>query len=282
MRSRMFTLFRGPWRTRLIALATVLTLLVLAVSIFDIGGIESLAKGRDLEKRLLPPGSPGYLLGTDGLGRDVLARVIVGSRYTLGIAAMAVGIAASIGITLGLLGVIGPPWIRAVVGRVVDLTIAFPSLVLAIVMVGILGRGNLTLGLALGFFYWPLFSRVTLAQGRGIQVQQYVTAARLFGVSKTRLILNHLLPGITPTIAVVVAFQFANLLISTAGLSFLGLGPPLGVPEWGAMLAGARAELTRAPWLLMGPGVAIAWTVVLVNFIGDELAAKTRAYTIPS
>ena len=149
---------------------------------------------------------------------------------------------------------------------------------MAIVLVGILGRGNLTLALALGLFYWPLFARVTLAQGRGIQVQQYVTAAALFGVSQTRRVLRHILPGIAPTVSVVTAFQFANLLISTAGLSFLGLGPPPGVPEWGAMLADARAELTRAPWLLFGPGLAIAWTVILANLIGDDLASRTRAH----
>lgn len=266
-----------PWLRIFIAVATVLTGLVIIASVFDIGGLEAAASQRDLSRRLLPPGTDGHLLGTDGLGRDSLLRLLAGTRYTFGIAALATVIAASIGIGLGLLAVVGPNWARALVGRLVDLTIAFPSLVLAIVMVGILGRGNLTLAFALGVFYWPSFTRVTLAQGRGVEVLQYVTAARLFGVSRLRIIFFHILPGIAPTVSVVTAFQFASLLISTAGLSFLGLGPGLGVPEWGAMLAEARAELTRAPWLLIGPGIAIAWTVVLANLIGDELAAGTRA-----
>ena len=274
----LIPILRRQWRNHWLFAAGIATALIVAASVFNIGDLETAASVRDLDKRLLPPGSAGHLLGTDGLGRDMLARVLLGSRYTFGIAAMATAIAVGIGIPLGLIGVIGPPWLRAFVGRMVDLTIAFPSLVLAIVMIGILGRGSTTLALALGLFYWPLFARVTLAQGRGIQVQQYVTAATLFGVSQTRLILRHILPGIAPTVSVVIAFQFANLLISTAGLSFLGLGPPLGVPEWGAMLADARGDLTRAPWLLLGPGIAIAWTVILANLIGDALAAKTRAH----
>lgn len=265
------------WRRISILVAAVATALVIAASAFGLGGLDSFAAERDLEQRLMPPGTPGHLLGTDGLGRDALARVLAGARYTFGIAALATLIAGGIGIGLGMLAVVGPGWMRSAVGRLVDMTIAFPSLVLAIVMVGVLGRGNLTLALALGLFYWPSFTRVTLAQGRGVEVLQYVTAARLFGVSRTRIVLFHILPGIAPTVSVVTAFQFASLLISTAGLSFLGLGPGLGVPEWGAMLAEARAEMTRAPWLLIGPGIAIAWTVVLANLVGDELAASTRA-----
>jgi ABC-type dipeptide/oligopeptide/nickel transport system permease subunit len=253
-----------------------LTLLLLLAGLLNVGSIEDLATARDLTRRLLPPGSDGHVLGTDGLGRDVMARVIVGARYTFGIAALATVIAGAIGISLGLIAAVGPGWIRQAVGRLVDLTIAFPSLVLAIVMVGVLGRGNLTLAVALGLFYWPVFARVTLAQAQGIAVLQYVKAARLFGVSERRIIWSHLLPGIAPTVSVVVAFQFASLLISTAGLSFLGLGPPLGVPEWGSMLAEARAELNRAPWLMVGPGIAIAWTVVIANVLGDELARRTR------
>jgi ABC-type dipeptide/oligopeptide/nickel transport system permease subunit len=251
---------------------------VIIIGVFDIGGISRVAAARDLSMRLMPPGSHGHLLGTDGLGRDILARLVIGARYTFGIAALATLIAGVIGVGLGLLAVVGPSWFRALVSRFVDLTIAFPSLVLAIVMVGMLGRGNLILALSLGLFYWPTLARVTLAQGRGIEAQQYVTAARLFGVSRMRIIFFHILPGIAPTVSVVVAFQFANLLISTAGLSFLGLGPPLGVPEWGSMLAEARAELTRAPWLLLGPGLAVAATVILANLIGDELASKARAH----
>lgn len=266
-----------PWRRIAIAIALALTLLMLGASVFNWGGIEEIAAARDLSQRLLPPGTSGHLLGTDGLGRDALARVLVGARYTFGIAALATLIAGTIGIGLGLIAVVGPKWARALIGRLVDLTIAFPSLVLAIVMVGLLGRSNLTLALALGLFYWPSFTRVTLAQGRGVEVLQYVTAARLFGVSQRRIIGFHILPGVAPTVSVVTAFQFASLLISTAGLSFLGLGPPIGVPEWGAMLAEARAEMTRAPWLLVGPGIAIAWSVVLANIVGDELAAGTRA-----
>lgn len=265
-------------RTTFIALALVLTAGVLLTSVIGFDSLEEAAYRGDLSQRLLPLGSEGHLLGTDGQGRDILARVVVGARFTFGIAALANLIAAGIGIPFGLLGVIGSPRTRAFVARVVDFSLAFPGLVLAIVMVGLLGRGNVVLAVALGLFSWPLYARVTFGEGRGVEVRQYVTAARLFGVSKPRLVLRHILPGIAPTLAVVTAFQFADLLISAAGLAFLGLGPPLGTPEWGTMLSDARGDLTRAWWILIGPGLAIAWSVILANLIGDETARATRAH----
>lgn len=268
----------GRWRRRLVWAAVGVTVIALIVSAIGIDSLEQAARRGQLSDRMQPPGSGGHLLGTDRQGRDIAARVITGTRYTFGIAALAVTIAAAIGIPLGLLGVIGTRRVRAVVARTVDFALAFPSLVLAIVMIGLLGRSNLVLAVALGLFTWPIFARVTYGEGRGIEVLQYVTAARLFGVGKTRVVGRHVAPGIAPTIAVVTAFQFADLLIAAAGLAFLGLGPPLGTPEWGTMLSDVRGELTSAPWLLLGPGIAIAWSVILANLVGDEIARSTRAH----
>lgn len=256
--------------------AVLVTVIVLIISLLEPAWLESWATERNLANRLQPPLSAGHLLGTDGLGRDVLARLLLGARHTFGIAAAATLIAASLGIAAGVLAAIGPALLRSAVGRIIDLTIAFPSLVLAVAMVAALGRGQLTLALALGLFNWPVFARVTAAETRGVLAQQYVTAARAFGVSPWRIVTAHVLPVIAPTLAVVVAFQFATLLISTAGLSFLGLGPGLGVPEWGAMLAEARAEMNQAPWLMLGPAVAIAWTVLLMNALGERVARRSR------
>jgi peptide/nickel transport system permease protein len=257
-------------------IALLLTALLLLTSVLAPAWLEAWATERNLANRLLPPLSAQHLLGTDGLGRDLLARLLLGARHTFGIAALATLIAASIGILAGVLAAIGPRLLRTAVGRIIDLTIAFPSLVLAVAMVAALGRGQVTLALALGLFNWPVFARVTAAETRGVLTQQYVTAAKAFGVTPWRIVTGHVMPVIAPTLAVVVAFQFATLLISTAGLSFLGLGPGLGVPEWGSMLAEARAEMNQAPWLMLGPALAIAWTVLLMNSLGEHVARRSR------
>lgn len=257
-----------------ISLLAMLTLMLF--SLWSPDWLQQWATERDLAKRLLPPLSSGHLLGTDGLGRDVAWRLIVGAKHTVGIAGLATLISAAIGLGLGLVSALSTPWLRRILDRVVDMTIAFPSLVLAVTLVAVLGRSSFTLALALGLFSWPVFARVTAAQTRGIASLPYVQTARYFGVSEWRIALHHVIPVIAPTIGVLTALQFATLLISTAGLSFLGLGPGLGVPEWGSMLAEARAELNRAPWLLIGPAVAIAWTVMLMNSVAEKLAGRLR------
>jgi len=257
-----------------ISLLAMLTLM--AVSIASPELLQAWASQRDLSQRLLPPLSSGHLLGTDGLGRDVAWRLVVGAKHTVGIAGLATLISAGIGIGLGLLSALASAWLRQALDRIVDLTMAFPSLVLAVTLVAVLGRSSFTLALALGLFSWPVFARVTAAQTRGIVSLPYIQTARYLGVSEWRIAFSHVIPVIAPTIGVLTALQFATLLISTAGLSFLGLGPGLGVPEWGSMLAEARAELNRAPWLLIGPGVAIAWTVLVMNSLAETLASRLR------
>ncbi|MGA0055251.1 MAG: ABC transporter permease [Steroidobacteraceae bacterium] len=262
---------------KLLSRASLLAMLVLMVtSIVSPDLLEQWASERDLSRRLLSPLTDGHLLGTDGLGRDVALRLIIGAKHTVGIAALATLISAAIGIGLGLLSALTSRWIRQTLDRIVDLTIAFPSLVLAVTLVAVLGRSSVTLALALGLFSWPVFARVTTAQTRGILALPYVQTASYFGVSPWRIAFSHVIPVIAPTIGVLIALQFATLLISTAGLSFLGLGPGLGVPEWGSMLAEARAELNRAPWLLIGPGVAIAWTVLAMNSLAEKMASRLR------
>lgn len=260
----------------LFRLGLVVMLTLMLISIWSPDWLQQWAAERDLSRRLLPPLSAGHLLGTDGLGRDVAWRLIVGAKHTVGIAGLATLISASIGLGLGLVSALSTPWLRRTLDRLVDLTIAFPSLVLAVTLVAVLGRSSFTLALALGLFSWPVFARVTAAQTRGIASLPYVQTARYFGVPEWRIALYHVIPVIAPTIGVLTALQFATLLISTAGLSFLGLGPGLGVPEWGSMLAEARAELNRAPWLLMGPGVAIACTVLLMNSVAEKLTSRLR------
>ncbi len=274
---------RGRWRPRLprrwaglVYAAAGLTVLVvfLAPPLLPVVGLDPV--NGDIGQRLRPPGD-GHLLGTDQVGRDVLARVLDGGKYTFTIALVATAIAGVLGVSLGLLGaaLAHLRMFGRLVTRLVDFSIAFPNLVLVMVIIGLLGRTNTVLAISLGLFFWPVVARVVYAEGRRILAQDYVTAARLFGVSHPRVMVRHVLPNLGSVIAVVSAFQFADLLIAAAALSFLGLGPPIGVPEWGSMLSDARNYLTTAPWTMVGPAVAIIWSVVIANLLGDQLAKRT-------
>ncbi|MPZ28995.1 MAG: ABC transporter permease subunit, partial [Micromonosporaceae bacterium] len=189
----------------------------------------------ELDRRFAEPSPGGFLFGGDQLGRDVLARVLEGGQHTFTIALAASAIAGVLGVALGLFGasMAHRPVLGRMVTRLVDFSIAFPNLVLVMVIIGLLGRSNMVLAVSLGLFFWPVVARVVYAEGRRVLTQDYVVAARLFGVSQVRLMLRHVLPNLASVIAVVCAFQFADLLIAAAALSFLGLGPPIGVPEWG-------------------------------------------------
>lgn len=277
---------RAWWRPRLprrlasvVYLAAGATVLVvfLAPPLLPVVGLDPVEG--DLGQRFLPPGTDGFVLGTDELGRGVLARVLEGGQYTFAIALVATVIAGVLGVALGLLGasLAHRRWLGRLVTRLVDFAIAFPNLVLVMVIIGLLGRTNTVLAVSLGLFFWPVVARVVYAEGRRILAQDYVTAARLFGVSQIRLMFRHVVPNLGSVIAVVSAFQFADLLIAAAALSFLGLGPPIGVPEWGSMLSEARGFLRSAPWMLIGPAAAIIWSVVIANLLGDQLAKRTDA-----
>lgn len=275
---------RSWWRPRLhrrlgwavyAAAATTVLVVFFAPPLLPLVGLDPV--NGDLTRRLLPPVSENYLFGTDQLGRDVLARVLKGGQYTFTIALVATGIAGVLGVSLGLLGasLAHRRLLGRLVTRLVDFSIAFPNLVLVMVIIGLMGRTNTVLAVSLGLFFWPVVARVVYAEGRRILAQDYVTAARLFGVSQLRLMLRHVLPNLGSVIAVVSAFQFADLLIAAAALSFLGLGPPIGVPEWGSMLSDARNYMRTAPWTMLGPAVAIVWSVVIANLLGDQLAKRT-------
>lgn len=227
-----------------------------------------------LTDRLKAPGTPGHLLGTDQVGRDVLARVLAGARWSLGIGVTATVLAGFIGIALG----VGAAWskraARVVLTRAIDVGISFPYLVIAVTVIAVVGRGFWPLALTLGLVAWPTVARIVYAETLSLAQREYVTAARLLGVRGLRSVLSHVLPALRPTVQVVGAFMFADLTVSESGLSFLGLGAPLGEPTWGNMLADSRAYLATAPWLMLVPAAAIVIAVLAANLIGDGLTAR--------
>ena len=231
----------------------------------------------DLDKRLLGPSIGGPWLGTDPLGQDVFSRVIAGFRWSLGIGTIGTLIGVFIGLTLG----IGAAWsrkrMRVILSRIIDIGISFPYLIIAVTIVTVVGRGFWPLALTLGLVCWPTIARVVYAETLTLREREFVTAARLFGIGSFTSIFTHILPALRPTIQVVTAFTFADLLIAESGLSFLGLGAPLGTPTWGNMLNDSRTYMAQAPWMLLGPVIAIIVTIFAANLLGEGLNAREKA-----
>lgn len=230
----------------------------------------------DLLLRLNAPSGEAWL-GTDALGQDVYSRVIAGFRWSLGIATVGTTIGGLIGLTLGISAAWNRNRIRTILSRVIDIGISFPYLIIAVTIVSVVGRGFWPLGITLGLVCWPTIARVVYAQTLTLREREYVTAARLFGVSPIRSIFSHILPALRPTIQVIAAFTFADLLIAESGLSFLGLGAPLGTPTWGNMLNESRTYLATAPWMMFGPALAIIVTIFTANLLGEGLNAREQA-----
>jgi peptide/nickel transport system permease protein len=167
-------------------------------------------------------------------------------------------------------------WPRAVVRNLVDTVIAFPSLVIAVVVIALVGRGFWPAALVLGLATWPIVARVVFAEAQSVLQRDYVTAAGFLGVSRVAILHAHVLPALRPTLLVMAAFTFADMLIIESALSFLGLGAPISVPTWGNMLADSRQFLANAPWMMIVPGACIAFAAVALNLLGDGVAQAAR------
>ncbi len=229
-----------------------------------------------LGDRLLPPGSAGHWLGTDALGRDLAARILTGLGWSLAVAAVATAIAAAIGTSLALLAAEREGWLRTAILQLVAAVLSFPGLVVAIAVIAVVGHGYWPLTLTLGLLSWPVFARVVYAEARGLLERDYVLASRLAGASRARILAGHVLPGIAPTLYVMLAFHLADMLVAESALSFLGLGAPLGSPSLGNLLAESRQYLYVAPWLMFVPAAAIVVVVIAANLLGDGLTRRTR------
>ncbi len=217
--------------------------------------------------------APGaaHLFGTDDLGRDVLSRIIYGSRVSIQVGIIAAAIALVLGVTLGLLaGFLGGA-IDNVIMRIIDAVQAFPSLILALAITAALGPGIGNAMIAIGFVSMTAIARLTHGQTLSEREREYVTAARVIGVSPLRLMARHIWPNITAPIIVQVTLLIATAIVTEASLSFLGVGVVPPTASWGAMLRSGSQYLETAPWLAFAPGIAIFITVLAFNFVGDGL-----------
>ena len=225
---------------------------------------------------LVPPfweagGSLTYILGTDAVGRDMLSRLIYGSRYSLFIGLFVVTLALAAGVTLGTLSGYLGGWVDTVVMRVMDVVLAFPGLLLALVLVAILGPGLMNAMIAITLVLLPHFVRLTRASVMTERDKDYVVAVRTAGAGPIRLMVKTVLPNCLAPLIVQTTLSFSNAILEAAALGFLGMGAQPPTPEWGTMLAEAREFILRAWWVVTFPGLAILLTVLAINLVGDGL-----------
>ena len=212
-----------------------------------------------------------HWLGTDEVGRDILSRIIFGTRASLSAGLVSVGIALGAGVPLGLLAGYAGGWIDALLSRIVDAMLAVPFLILAIALAAFLGPSLGNAMIAIGVTATPIFVRLTRGQTLAAKVEDYVEAARAVGNPHWRIALRHVLPNIVPPLLVQASLAIAGAIIAEAALSFLGLGQQPPAPSWGSMLNAAQRFIAQAPWMAFWPGVAIFFAVLSFNLLGDGL-----------
>lgn len=215
--------------------------------------------------------SSHHWLGTDDLGRDQLSRVIYGSRISLKVGFFAVGISLVLGVLLGAVAGYFGGWPESLIMRTMDVILAFPSILLAISIVAVLGNNLTNAMIAVGIVGIPVFARLTRATVLTVRESDYVTAARALGVSETGILFQHVLPNCLSPIIVQATLSTGTSVLDAAGLSFLGLGAKPPSPEWGTMLGDTLKYFQNAPWCVIGPGIAIFGMVLAFNLFGDGL-----------
>jgi peptide/nickel transport system permease protein len=224
----------------------------------------------NLENKLIPP-STDHWMGTDDKGRDILSRILYGSRLSMGIGITAVIFGAFFGIIFGLIAGYYGKWIDSTIMRIMDILLAFPGILLALAIISALGPGLINVTIAVGAYSIPLFARIVRGSTLEVKRLEYIDAVRSLGADDLTIIFKHILPNILSPIIVQGTLRLATVILSAAGLSFLGLGAQPPSPEWGTMLSSGRDFLFSAPYIAIFPGLAISILVLGFNIFGDGL-----------
>ena len=254
----------------------ILSVFVLAALLAPVLGLDSPVRG-SLSARLDPPTwtglfSPGpHPLGTDQLGRDILSRIIYGSRVTLAVAAAAVILGGIVGVALGIVAGYFRGMTDRILMRLVDIQLAIPLMLLALLVVAALGPSLRNIIIVLALTSWIRYARIIRGQVLAVREREFVQSARAIGSGTMRIMFRHILPNVLTPALVVGTLELARVIIMDAALSFLGLGVPPPAPSWGRMLADGRTYLSTAWWIVTFPGLAIVLTVLSVNLVGDWL-----------
>lgn len=269
-RTRPSSVWRRLVRDRLTLLGLIflLCLTLMAVSAPVIAGANPIAI--DPANKYQPPGGD-FPLGTDNLGRSIWARIAYGARITLSMASLAMAAILAIGVTVGTLAGIYGGWVDDLLMRIVDILLAFPTLILALAIAGMLGPSLGNVLIALVMVGWVSYARVVRGLVLSIKEKDYVESARALGGSRAWLAVRHILPNILSSVVVLASLDMGNLLLSISAFSFLGLGAQAPTPEWGRMLDDARPFIQTQPQLMLYPGLAVFFTVLALNLVGDGL-----------
>lgn len=270
VRARRWRTLRHAARARLAPFGAAVLLLAVAAALLAPLVAPHDPLKQDLNHALARP-DRAHLLGTDNVGRDVLSRVIWGTRVSLVAGLGSVGIAVLVGGLLGLLAGYAGGRVDGLVMRLMDAVLSFPPLVLALALGAVLGAGLTGVVIALGVVYTPTFARLMRGQVLSITAREYVDAARALGVPGWRIAWSHVLPNATAPIVVQASLSVAFAILAEASLSFLGLGVQPPGASWGSMINAGRGYLQQAPWIVFGPGAALFVTVVGLNFVGDAV-----------
>jgi peptide/nickel transport system permease protein len=257
---------RSP--SAMIGLALIIALLLVALMADSIAsqGIDD----QDLRKGFLAPGEE-FRLGTDEFGRDMLSRIIHGSRISLRVGIIATAISAAIGVGLGAIAGYFGGKIDYVIQGMIDVSWSFPTVLMAIFLIAVLGPGLTNVMIAVGVVYWGGFARVVRGQVLSLREWEFVTAARSIGANDLRILLRHILPNVVSPVIIMGTLMMGDAILIEATLSFLGMGAQPPIPSWGSILASGRSYLRLAPWITTFPGIAIMLTVLGFNLLGDGL-----------
>jgi peptide/nickel transport system permease protein len=272
--ARLGQLYRGWLRLgrnplALIGLAIVAALVLMAAAAPLIATHDPIAQS--LQERLLPPLSPGHWLGTDEFGRDIWSRLVYGARITLYIVLLVTVTAPVFGLLVGTVAGYYGGWVDAVLMRLTDIFLAFPRLILALAFVAALGPGIGNAILAIALTAWPPYARVARAETLTVRNSDYIAAVRLQGAGAGRILFSHVAPMCVPSVIIRVTLDMAGIILTAAGLGFLGLGAQPPLPEWGLMISSGRKFLFDQWWVAAMPGLAIFLVSLGFNLLGDGL-----------
>lgn len=256
-------------RLALVGLLIILALIIIAAFAPQIAPYSPTIG--DLANNRLKPPSAAHWLGTDDQGRDILSRLIYGSRLTLYVVALVAIIAAPIGLLVGTISGYAGGWLDAVLMRITDIFLAFPKLILALAFVAALGPGIENAVIAIAITSWPPYARIARAETMQVRQMDYISAVRLMGASPLRIIFRNIMPLCMSSLIVRVTLDMAGIILTAAGLGFLGLGAQPPLPEWGAMIASGRRFILDQWWVAAAPGVAILIVSLGFNLLGDGL-----------
>ncbi len=224
----------------------------------------------NMEEILLPP-SLTHLLGTDYLGRDILSRIIFGARISLQVAVIVVAISCTIGTLLGIIAGYSGGLVDTIIMRITEIFLSFPSLLLSVLIMTVLGTGLINAALAIALSWWPWYTRLGRSRGVLLRELQFIDAARAIGLKDSAIIIKHILPNALPPIIIQASMDMGAAILAYSGLSFIGLGAQPPSPEWGLMISTGRTYLLGQWWLTIFPGIAVFLVILAFNLLGDTL-----------